>query len=91
MPAQRSEAQRGKPNGAATGVRARKRRDRAAVLTIVGTILLMPPIAGAMESELRLFGVPLAVVYVFSVWAALIVGTALLAPRLDEATSGRQL
>ena len=60
----------------------RKTRDRALVLVIAGFLLLMPPFVGIFEIEAHLFGVPVALVYLFTVWAGLIVGAARLAASL---------
>lgn len=78
-----------RPAPGASGARARKNRDRAGVLVIVGALCLMPPLVGAFPNELRLAGVPLDAFYVFAVWAVLIAGTAWLARRLgDDTPSG---
>ncbi|MCP5152624.1 MAG: hypothetical protein H6983_00570 [Ectothiorhodospiraceae bacterium] len=61
----------------------RRIRDRALILPIVGLLLLMPPIAGAFQIDLRLAGVPFTAVYLFVVWAALIAGAAVLTPSLS--------
>jgi len=63
--------------------------DAAAVLPLFGVFLLMPPIITLFASGLDIRGVPLIVVYVFSVWIALIVCAALLAKRLDPAQTGQ--
>lgn len=60
----------------------RKTRDRAMVLPAVGLILLMPPIAGIFLLDGRIGGVPVALAYLFLVWAGLIAGAAALAGRL---------
>jgi Fe2+ transport system protein B len=57
--------------------------DAAVVLPLFGVFLLMPPIITLFASGFDIHGVPLIVVYVFSVWIALIVCAALLAKRLD--------
>lgn len=57
----------------------RKTRDRALVLVLSGLLLLMPPLAHVSQAEARIGGLPLALVYLFVVWAALIVGARLLA------------
>lgn len=62
----------------------RKIRDRSVALLIVGTLLLLPPVAGISLVEARVFGVPFPLLYVFLVWAALIAGAARLAGRLQE-------
>ena len=58
--------------------------DRATILLIIGVLLLMPPLAGIFNLESRIAGIPLTLVYLFSVWAVLIVGTALLSRRLGR-------
>jgi hypothetical protein len=57
--------------------------DAAVVLPLFGVFLLMPPIITLFASGLDIHGVPLIVLYVFSVWIGLIVCAALLAKRLD--------
>ncbi|HET7409611.1 MAG TPA: hypothetical protein VFJ13_05380 [Paracoccaceae bacterium] len=66
-------------------LRHRKARDRAAILTLVGAILFLPPVAGVFRVDATVAGVPLLVVCIFGVWAALIAGAAALAPRLRAA------
>lgn len=61
---------------------ARKARDRALVLPLVGLLLLMPPLAGIFHVDARVAGVPFTLAYLFGVWAALILGCALLSRRL---------
>lgn len=57
--------------------------DAAGVLPLFGLFLLMPPIVTVFATQLDLGGIPLIAVYIFSVWAALILCAALLARRLD--------
>ena len=57
----------------------RKTRTRSAALLLVGVVLLLPPIAGVALNDLKVFGAPFALVYIFAVWALLIAGAALLA------------
>ncbi|HEX2531728.1 MAG TPA: hypothetical protein VHK70_09695 [Burkholderiaceae bacterium] len=57
--------------------------DAAGVLPLFGLFLLMPPIITVFAAQLDLGGIPLVVIYVFSVWAMLILCAALLARRLD--------
>ena len=58
--------------------------DRATILLILGVVLLMPPLAGVFNLEARIAGIPLTLVYLFSVWAVLIVGTAVMSGRLGR-------
>ena len=57
-------------------------RDAAALLPLLGLVLLMPPVITLFAVGLDVAGVPLIVVYVFGVWLALIACAALLARRL---------
>lgn len=59
--------------------RTRKTRDRALILVLVGFALLMPPLAGISHAEGKLFAIPGTMIYVFVVWAVLIIGAARLA------------
>lgn len=60
----------------------RKTRDKSVALLIVGFILLMPPIVRTSLFEGSIFGIPYTVFYMFTVWAMLIIGAAIMAPRL---------
>lgn len=60
----------------------RKTRDKSVALLIVGFILLMPPIVRTSLFEGSIFGIPYTVFYMFTVWALLIIGAAIMAPRL---------
>lgn len=63
-------------------LRHRKVRDRALILLLVGILLFTPPVAGIFEVEARIGGVPVVLVYLFAVWAALIGCAAALSRRL---------
>jgi len=60
----------------------RRARDRSAVLLFIGVVLMLPPLAGIGLSDKLLFGIPVTLLYVFVVWAGLIVGGAVLAKPL---------
>ncbi len=60
-------------------------RDLAVLLTCLGVLLLMPPFIGLVSPRRSLLGLPLQALYLFGVWAGLIVGAAILARRLDTA------
>lgn len=64
-------------------LRHRKARDRSLILPAVGAMLFLPPVAQIFEIDGRIGGVPFIVVYLFAVWAALIVAAAALSRRLD--------
>lgn len=73
-----------------THLRRRKVRDRSIVHVLVGTVLFMPPIVGVSQIDAKIGGVPVPLLYVFGVWALLIVAAMLLARRLSgsEISSG---
>jgi hypothetical protein len=54
----------------------------AVLVPLIGLFILMPPFISLFTAPLTVFGLPLVVVYLFGVWAALIVFTGLLARRL---------
>ena len=56
-----------------------KARDRSIVLVLVGTVILMPPVAGIALIDAKIGGIPFSLLYVFVVWALLIAGAAALA------------
>lgn len=47
-------------------------RSAAAVLPFLGVFLLLPPFLPLFTARVQVAGVPLIVVYIFGVWAALI-------------------
>lgn len=47
-------------------------RSAAVVLPFLGAFLLLPPFLPLFTARVQLLGVPLIVVYIFGVWAALI-------------------
>ena len=48
------------------------------VLAVLGGLLFVPPLVNIFNQDISHFGVPQIVIYLFAVWLALIVGTALL-------------
>lgn len=78
-------------------MRGRRRLDNAAlILPLFGAVLIVPPVIGVFSQSVLVGGIPLAAVYLFAVWAALIGLTASLGRRLqtgrtadpDEETRG---
>ena len=65
--------------------RRRKTRDRALILLLIGLALLMPPLAKIFQIDAKLAGVPATLIYLFVVWAVLIIGAARLARPLRDA------
>jgi hypothetical protein len=64
-------------------------RSAALLVPVLGLFLLLPPFVTLFTGEPRLLGIPLIVLYLFGVWAALIVGAALLAHRLEDRVEDR--
>lgn len=62
-----------------------KVRDRALVLVLVGALLLISPLAGMFQIDIKLAGVPFTLVYLFVVWAMLIAGAVALSRLLRDA------
>jgi hypothetical protein len=54
-------------------------RDAAALLPLFATILLLPPVVLVFATPASLAGIPVIVVYVFTVWAAIVLSAWLLA------------
>lgn len=52
----------------------RKLESAALFLTLMGAMLIMPPLALVFQIERRLFGIPFEVIYLFLVWAVLVAG-----------------
>ena len=59
-------------------------RDAATVLPVVTSILLMPPVILIFAVPAALAGIPLILIYIFGVWAAVIAAAVLLARRLGR-------
>lgn len=62
----------------------RKVRDRSIALVVAGTALLMPPLVGVSLIDGTIAGMPVPLVYVSVVWAALIAVAAALARPLQH-------
>lgn len=66
----------------------RKKRDAAAILTVLGVVLFTSPLVSAIGSADGGGTVPLAVQYIFDIWAILIAAAFVLArvlPRAEDA------
>lgn len=66
----------------------RKVRDRSIALLIAGATLVLPPVGIIALVDGKIAGIPVAVVYIFTVWALLIVGAMRLARPLQETEDG---
>ncbi|MFT7569490.1 MAG: hypothetical protein ACI9JL_000512 [Paracoccaceae bacterium] len=62
----------------------RKVRERSVALLLLGVAFLMPPIAGISLIDSDIGGIPVPMVYLFAIWALLIVGAAALARGLRD-------
>ena len=60
-------------------------QNAAVLVPLAGLFLLMPPFISLFAAPLMGFGIPLIVLYMFGVWAALILLTWLLTRRLAAA------
>ena len=61
-----------------------KTSDRALILPLVGCLLLLPPMAGIFQIDVRILGIPFTGFYLFGVWALLIAGAAVLSRRVQQ-------
>jgi len=62
----------------------RKLVSAALVLTLLGALLFMPPIASVFQIRRLVLGVPAEVIYLFLVWVLLVVGAWWLSTRLPR-------
>lgn len=56
----------------------------AVLVPLLGAFLLLPPAVLLFASDLRVLGLPVIVLYLFAVWAALIAATFVVGRRLPE-------
>ncbi len=70
---------------ASNAVRRRKLQDTAMAMPAFGVILLVSPLLNTVAGIQLVFGLPVSLVYIFSVWLFLILATASLARRLRKA------
>lgn len=62
----------------------RKLVSAALFLTILGSLLLLPPLASVFQLQRRFFGVPAELIYLFTCWVALIGASYWLSRRLPR-------
>jgi hypothetical protein len=60
----------------------RRREQAAFMLPIAGALLIVPPLLTLFRDPTRVFGAPLATVYLFTVWVLLILGAVLASRRM---------
>ncbi|RYE09737.1 MAG: hypothetical protein EOP22_07795 [Hyphomicrobiales bacterium] len=56
----------------------------ALFLTILGTLLLLPPLANVFQLQRRFFGLPAELIYLFACWGVLIAAAFWLSRRLPR-------
>ncbi|MCP4876962.1 MAG: hypothetical protein GY896_16005 [Gammaproteobacteria bacterium] len=61
-----------------------KTSDRSMILLLVGCLLLTPPLAGIFQLDIRILGIPFTGFYLFTVWAGLIAGAAVLSRQVQK-------
>ncbi|MBV2143570.1 hypothetical protein KUG47_08670 [Falsochrobactrum sp. TDYN1] len=59
-------------------------RDAATILPVIATLLLTPPLIWIFATTAKPGGIPLIVLYIFVVWAAIILVALFLARRVDQ-------
>lgn len=62
-----------------------KIRDAVALMAVFGTWLVMPPMLDVVNQPTTVLGIPSIVVYVFAVWAGLILVTRIIAHQAGRA------
>ena len=60
------------------------------LLTVLGVVLMLPPLVYVFDQPIAHFGIPQIVFYLFAVWLILIVGTALLTHALPPDDPGAE-
>lgn len=65
--------------------RTRNVRDAAAILPLAAIFLLLPPVILIFSAPVLIAGIPLIVLYVYGVWACLILIALLVALRVEDA------
>lgn len=68
-----------------------KVRDAVALMVLLGTWLVMPPMLDVVNQPTSIFGIPTIVVYVFAVWAGMILFTRLIARRAGRAFAREEI
>lgn len=62
----------------------RRVRDRSIIILLLGLALLVSPMASIFQIDAKLAGVPVTLIYLFAVWAILILGAAYLSRKLGH-------
>ena len=64
--------------------RTRNIRDAAAILPVAAIFLLLPPVILVFSAPVLIIGIPLIVLYIYGVWACLVLVALLVALRVEE-------
>lgn len=67
----------------------RKREHAVFMLPVFGAVLIIPPILTLFNVQMRLFGVPLEAIYLFTIWLLLIIGAAITSWRMPRSETVR--
>jgi len=62
----------------------RKLVSAALFLTVLGSLLLLPPLANVFQLQRRFFGVPAELIYLFACWVGLVGSSLWLSRRLPR-------
>jgi hypothetical protein len=62
----------------------RKLVSAALFLTLLGSLMLLPPLANVFQLQRRFFGLPAELIYLFACWLALILAALWLSRRLPH-------
>ncbi len=68
----------------------RKIENGALALSIFGAILIVPPLLNVFNVEVLIFGAPLIIIYLFSLWILLIIATFFLSRHLSDSPTLEQ-
>lgn len=71
------------------GIPSRRLSDIAVLAPILGLVLLTPPVIGLFATRGTIFGAPVILIYLFTVWLALILAAAILSRRLSRSEKQR--
>ena len=61
----------------------KKTQDKAVLLPLLGLLFLMPPIVGIFQVDVKILNIPFTLIYLFVIWAMLILCAALLSRKLS--------
>ena len=64
----------------------RKLESAALFVTVLGAMIILPPLATVFQLEQRFFGIPAELIYLFASWAALILAALWLGRRMPRET-----